>query len=191
MFGHYRVSIDLEESIGEIGLLLSAVTGNKFSTEMTTMACTHYKHMALVCACAFMMSPVSLSLADRHRVVQVRNSMAENIQSVYPMFQQEESRWGYQETMTVVTELAFNFVNTILFFYPQLKVALGLPHLYTFTPIQIGTPENYLPDPRQMGTPHEQRMAEAFPVIRERKDPANRLSFTLWVRPGPNQRLLT
>lgn len=191
MFGHYRISIDLNESIAEIRQILSAVTGSGFTDEMATMACTHYKHMALVCACAFMMSPVALSLADRHRAVQVRNSMCENIQSVYPMFAQENSRWGYQETVTVVTELAFNFVNTILFFHPELKVALGLPHLYTFTPIQIGDKEGPYHDPRHLGNSQQQRAAEAYPLIQERKDPGNRISFTLWVRPGPNQRLLT
>lgn len=197
MYGHYRISIDLNESIAEIRQILSAVSGETYNDEMTTRACAHYKQLALVCACAFMMSPVSLNLKDRQKRLQVRSSMSENIQSVYPMFVGEQPAWDYQETVTVVTELAISFVHTMIFFKPELLSIIGLSHLYVFTPLNIGTDNAPTTDKFDGMRPLERYRelrrldnlgAGTNVVVRE---PDNQLSFTLWVRPPPTARLLT
>lgn len=195
MYGHYRISIDLNESIAEISMLLSAIKGQEFNQEMTRAACAHYKQLALVCACAFMMSPMALALKDRNKGLQVKNTMAESVTGVYPMFETNKPFWGYQETITVVTELALNFVQTILFFMPDLKNCLGLARMYVFTPTLIGFAED----------PHESTLSHMNRIERYRElkrldnlnnegralEPDNQLSFTLWVRTPPTARLLT
>jgi hypothetical protein len=197
MYGHYRISIDLNESIAEIRQILSAVSGETYNDEMTTRACAHYKQLALVCACAFMMSPISLNLKDRQKRLQVRNSMSENIQSVYPMFVGEVKTWDYQETITVVTELAISFVQTIIFFKPELLSVIGLPHMYVFTPLNIGmddAPETSKFDcMRPLERYRELRKLDTLSADKDVavREPDNRLTFTLWVRPAPTARLLT
>lgn len=195
MYGHYRLTIDLEESIAEISMVLSAIKGDNFNYEMTRAACAHYKQLALVCACAFMMSPVSMNLKNPRKHQQVKSAMAQSVDSVYPVFATENPRWGYQETVAVVSELALNFVQVILFFMPNLKYALGIPHMYVFTPINLGQRDD--PDESKfigMRRNDCYRELKALDDLNQKApvniEADNKISFTLWVRPPPSARLL-
>jgi hypothetical protein len=195
MYGHYPITINLDESIAEITRVLQAIKGPEYTRAMTTEACAHYKHLALVCACAFMMSPVALGLKDLTKRNRVRVVLGENVDSVYPIFAVQSQLWGYQETMAVVTELALSYLQTILFLIPKLEYVLGMPNMYTIIPIQVGQVEAPHIDafahlPEQVRNDVIARMDTETLVTRpiERK---NMLSFTLWVRPPASLTLLT
>lgn len=195
MYGHYPLAINLDESIAEITLVLKAIKGDAFNRAMTAEACAHYKHLALVCACAFMMSPVALGLKDLTKRNRVRAVISENVDSVYPIFATQSQFWGYQETVAVVTELALSYIQTILFLVPKLEYALGMPNMYTLVPIQVGHVEDPHIDafahlPEQVRNDVLARMDNENAIARpvERK---NMLTFTLWVRPPASLTLLT
>ena len=195
MYGHYPITIDLNESVAEINLIISAIKGVPFHREVTLQACAHYKHLALVCACAFMMSPIAMNLRDPHKRNNCRKVLSEHVEGVYPMFATEVMFWGYQETIAVITELAFSFVQTILFFVPALMHGLGVPHQFTIVPIKVG----YLEDMHADSIAHlsHEEQNQVLEVIDEQNlkgrlsEPKSMLSFTLWVRPPAGAKLLT
>lgn len=189
------MTIDLDESVAEINMIISALKGIPFNRDVTLQACAHYKHLALVCACAFMMSATAMNLKDPLKRNTVRKVLSEHVDSVYPMFATEKMFWGYQETVTVLTELAYSFVQTMLFLLPALSNALGIPQLYTIVPIQVGHVEDQHAD-TFAHLPHKEQN-KLLEKIDEQNlegrlaEPKNLLSFTLWVRPPAGAKLLT
>lgn len=195
MYGQYPIVIDLNESVAEINMILSAIKGIPFNRDVTLQACAHYKHLALVCACAFMMSPIAMNLRDPQKRASVRKVLSEHVEGIYPMFATERMFWGYQETITVVTELAFSFVQTILFFVPNLINGLGVPHQFTIVPIKVG----YLEDMHADSIAHlsHKEQNQVLKTIDEQNlkgrlpEPKSKMSFTLWVRPPAGAKLLS
>lgn len=195
MYGHYRFSIDLDESIEHVAQILSSIKGQPFPRETTRIACAHYKQLALVCACAFMMLPMAHALKDPRKQTNVRRCLSQQVDSIYPIFATQSPVWDYQEIMATVTELALCFTQSIIAMNPTLIYALGMPNMYVFVPTHIGVGE----DPHMQefdGMNRVQRWNALRNLDQARSnalvaEPDNRLTFTLWVRQPPQARLLT
>jgi hypothetical protein len=202
MYGNYRLRLNLDEAIGEISRILSAVSNCNMDYKTTSMACAHYKQLALVCACAFMMSPVARVLKDRTAHAKVRRVLFDEVDAVYAVFAQESGRWGKDATMAVVVELAYHILLEIIHSIPNLENTLGVPTLYNFTPTQVGN---------QAGEYQAQRIQPVNPILLDYVDDPtgpipeefrlgydskpppehnNILTFTLWVRTPPAVRRL-
>lgn len=139
MYGQYKFAVELSETIRDISRILTSIKGREVTYDQAREACTHYKQLALICACAFMMSPSGQILKnDPVKQVVLRNMLVKEIGNVYPKFASEEDEWwGYDTVMAVVTEMANNFITDIISLKPDLRGVVGLPHLFIFIPSHI------------------------------------------------------
>lgn len=174
MYGSYRFVINQEEAIQEVANVVTHTSARPFSREDVASACLHYRELALLCACAFMMSPLGNMLKDGTYQPRVRTSLRNEVVKLVPVAtvqnnwllpapqKEVEQWWGYDMGIMVITELATSAIGDIIALMPDLKMALAAPQLYTIIPLKI----------ESMGTP-------------------NLFSFVLRVSPPAGARLLT
>ena len=139
MYGQFRFTIDLSETIGELARMLGIMRGRPFPYEEALKACAQYKQLSLVCACAFMMSNLGRSLQEEKlNPTKLRNMLMEEVKRSYPAFATEQDEWwGYDSVIATITEMGVSLLMDISISLPQLKTAFGLPHLFVFVPSHV------------------------------------------------------
>lgn len=139
MYGQFRFTIDLSDTVAEISAILKRLKGRDVPYDETIRACAHYKQLALVCACAFMMSPIGAVLREeKFNLTKIRNMLVKEVQNVYPMFATgQDEWWGSDSVLAVVTELGATLLADIVLSAPKMKSAFGMPTLYIFVPSHV------------------------------------------------------
>lgn len=138
MYGKYRVTLNLSETILDISRVMTELKKQPFDTASATKACAQYRQLSLVCACAFMMSTVGHELKTPSNYHRIRALLSKEIRTVYPAFASEQDDWwDHEAVVTVLTEMAFTFLMDIISIVPALKNVFGQPQLFTFLPTHI------------------------------------------------------